>query len=514
MKTSKAWSLNCVMTDNRIKKILILGGGSAGWMTAAALSKLLGNNYCDIEVVESDEIGTVGVGEATIPQIQLFNRLLGLDEDEFIRRTQGTFKLGIEFVNWNKLGNSYIHAFGDVGRDMEGIEFYQYWLRMCAEGQMSGLAEYTLTAQACYRKKFMRPVDAGNSPLSNIAYAFHFDAALYAKLLRELAEVNGVARTEGKVTKTVLREDGFIQELVLDSGQRKKADLFIDCSGFKGVLIEEALKTGYEDWTHWLPCDRAVAVPCESLGEPLPYTRATAHAAGWQWRIPLQHRIGNGHVFSSRFMTEDEATDILLRSLGGRQLADPRVLKFTTGKRKLFWNKNCVAIGLASGFMEPLESTSLHLVQSAIARLLTFFPDKGFAQQDIDAYNRQSHFEFDKIRDFLILHYHATQRDDSAFWRYCRNMPVPESLTRKIELFKRHGRVVRDADELFSDMSWVEVMHGQGIEPAAYHPLVDVMPKQEIAHRLASIKAVIDRSVDRMPSHAQFIKEHCKAPSV
>lgn len=502
------------MSDSRIKKILILGGGTAGWMTAAALSKVLRNNYCEIELVESEQISSVGVGEATIPQIQLFNTLLGLDENEFVRRTQATFKLGIEFVDWRRIGSSYIHAFGDVGKDMEGLQFYQYWLKMYAEGLASDLGDYTLTAQASYQNKFMRSIDAGNSPLSNIAYAFQFDAGLYAQFLRSEAEKHGAVRSEGRVVETLMRNDGFIKGVRLETGEVKEAELFIDCSGFRGVLIEEALKTGYEDWTHWLPCDRAVVAPCESAGEPTPYTRATAQKAGWQWRIPLQHRIGNGHVFSSGYISDDEATNVLLQNLDGAPLAEPRIIRFQTGKRKKFWNKNCVAIGLASGFMEPLESTSIHLVQSAIARLLSFFPSREFAQVDIDEYNRQSHFEYDRIRDFLILHYHATEREDSEFWKYCRDMSIPEELDRKINQFSQHGRIVRDANEMFNDLSWLEVMHGQGIRPKGYHPLVDIMPKDEIARRLDSIKAVVKRSVDYMPAHMEFINEHCKAPPI
>jgi tryptophan halogenase len=503
------------MHDNNIRRVAIIGGGTSGWMTAAAMAKVLKNNYCEIRLIESEEIGTVGVGEATIPQIQLFNRLLELDENEFVRRTQGTFKLGIQFVNWTRIGHRYLHAFGDVGKDMDAIQFYHYWLKMSQMGKADELEAYTLSGAASARGKFMRSIDAGNSPLSNIAYAFHFDAGLYAKYLREYSEVRGVVRTEGKVIDTILNADnGFIEAVQLESGERVEADFFIDCSGFRGLLIEQALKTGYEDWTHWLPCDRAWAVPCESAGDPIPYTRSTAHSAGWQWRIPLQHRIGNGHVFSSQFMGEDEARSILLNNLDGKPLAEPRLLKFVTGKRKKFWNKNCLAIGLASGFMEPLESTSIHLVQSSIARLMNFFPNKNFDQEDIDEFNRQADFEFEKIRDFLILHYHVTERDDSEFWRYCRNMNIPEALTQKIEQFKRNGRIYRNSSEMFNDLSWLEVMHGQGIRPQSYHPLVDRMSLADIQQRLEGVKRVIDKSVDYMPSHAQFIAEHCKAEKV
>lgn len=498
--------------DNRIKKIVIVGGGTSGWMSAAALIKVLKGQYCEIHLVESEEIGTVGVGEATIPQIQVFNTLLDLDEDEFVRKTQGTFKLGIQFVNWKEIGHKYIHAFGDVGKDMDAIQFYHYWLKMYKKGKALNLDEYTISGVASERGKFMRPFDAGNSPLSNIAYAFHFDAGLYARFLREYSETRGVVRTEGKVVSTQLNPDnGFIESVTLENGEKISADFFIDCSGFRGLLIEQALHTGYEDWSHWLPCDRAWAVPCESAANLTPYTRSTAHTAGWQWRIPLQHRIGNGHVFSSKFMSEENARDILLNNLDGKALAEPRMLKFVTGKRRKFWNKNCLAVGLASGFMEPLESTSIHLVQSAIGRLMTFFPNKNFAQEDIDEFNNQAHFEFDRIRDFLILHYKVTNRSDSEFWRYCRNMEIPDSLTQKIEQFKRNGRIFRTSNEMFSDLSWLEVMHGQGLQPEGYHALVDVMSEEEILSKMESVKRVIDKSVDYMPTHEQFIAENCTA---
>ncbi len=502
------------MQEN-IKKILIVGGGTAGWMTAAALSKVIDQTYCSITLIESDDIGTVGVGEATIPIIQIFNKLLELDEDEFVRKTQGTFKLGIEFVNWTRLGHRYIHAFGDVGKDMDAVQFYHYWLKMAQMERAEDLGLYSIAGVASARGKFMRPFDAGNSPLSNIAYAFHFDAGLYAKFLREFSEQRGVQRMEGKVVASELDPDtGFITAVRLESGKTIDADFFIDCSGFRGLLIEGALKTGYDDWTHWLPCDRAWAVPCENMGEPLPYTRSTAHSAGWQWRIPLQHRVGNGHVFSSNFMSEDEARSILLNNLDGRPLAEPRLLKFVTGKRKKFWNKNCLAIGLSSGFMEPLESTSIHLIQSSIGRLMSFFPNKSFDQEDIDEFNRQADFEFEKIRDFLILHYHATERDDSDFWNYCRTMSIPEALTQKIEQFKKNGRIFRNSNEMFSDLSWLEVMYGQGIRPQGYHPLVDRMPVDEIEKRLESVRRVIEKSVDFMPTHAQFIAENCQAKKI
>lgn len=500
------------MSDIRIKKIVLVGGGTAGWMVASALSKVLKNQYASIRLIESEEIGTVGVGEATIPQILLFNKLLDLDENDFVRKTQATFKLGIQFVNWKHPGHAYIHAFGEVGKDIDAVQFYHYWLKLYNQGLAPDIGEYTLGVMAALKGKFMRSIDAGNSPLSNIAYAYHFDAGLYARYLREYSEKLGVIRVEGKITHTNLRaDDGFIESVVLESGEVVEGELFIDCSGFRGLLIEQALHTGYEDWTHWLPCDRAWAVPCESAGDPIPYTRATAHKAGWQWRIPLQHRIGNGHVYSSQYISDDEAASVLLNNLDGKALAEPRQLRFVTGKRKKFWNKNCLAIGLASGFMEPLESTSIHLVQSSIARLMSFFPNKNFDQEDIDEFNRQADFEYEKIRDFLILHYHATERADSDFWNYCRTMDIPEALTQKIEQFKKNGRIYRNSVEMFNDLSWMEVMHGQGIRPRSYHPLVDRMSNDEIMSRMESVRRVIHKSVDVMPTHAQFIEENCKA---
>ncbi len=505
------------MSDNdaRLRQIVIVGGGTAGWMTAAALARFLGDNYCKVRLVESEEIGTVGVGEATIPQIQVYNRTLGLDEDEFVRRTHGTFKLGIEFVNWGSIGKTYIHAFGEVGNDMDSLQFYHYWWKLRQQGKAPDIGRYSLNALACNQAKFMRAIDAGNSPLSGIVHAFQFDAGLYARFLREYAEQRGVIRTEGKILGTQLRaNDGFIESVTLASGEVITGDLFLDCSGFRGLLIEKALNVGFEDWGHWLPCNRAWAVPCARTEPLLPLTRSTAHSAGWQWRIPLQHRTGNGHVFSSEFMSDDEAASILMGNLDGKALAEPRLLRFKAGKRHKFWHKNCIALGLASGFMEPLESTSIHLVQSAVARLMSLFPDRNFNSQDIDYFNEQTHFEYDRIRDFLILHYKATQRDDSAFWEYCQHMSIPATLQQKIDQFKSNGRIFRSNQELFNDVSWLEVFHGQGIQPEGYHPLVDLVPQAELERRVARIEDVVVRSAGVMPSHAEFIAQHCASVPV
>jgi tryptophan 7-halogenase len=504
------------MTDRHVRNIVIVGGGTAGWMAAAALAKVLGTGH-SIQLVESEEIGTVGVGEATVPHLKLFNQVLEIDEIEFVKQTQGTFKLGIEFVDWGKLGDRYVHGFGSIGHDYGLLPFYQYWLKRHRAGHAADIGDYSLNTLAAPRGKFMASATdvPPHSPLANIAYAYHFDAGRYAAYLRRYAEARGVKRLEGRVVDVSLRgESGFIDTLALQDGRRLAGELFIDCSGFRGLLIEQALHTGYEDWTHWLPCDRAMAVACESAGPPPPCTRSTARAAGWQWRIPLQHRTGNGYVYSSAYVSDDEAAATLLAHLDGRALSEPRKLQFTTGMRKKFWNKNCVALGLASGFMEPLESTSIYLIQSGIARLLSLMPDRDFSPVLIERYNSQAAFEFERIRDFLILHYWATERRDTPFWRYCSGMNLPEPLAETIRLFKDSGRFFRNAEEMFAITSWVQVMLGQGIVPQQYHPAVDLLPDQEIAGLVDSVKTVVAACVDAMPTHAQFIAKYCAAPAV
>jgi tryptophan 7-halogenase len=501
------------MTGNRIAKIVIVGGGTAGWMCAALLSRVIRHGV-RIELVESDEIGTIGVGEATIPPIKHFNQALELSEDEFVRETQGSFKLGIEFVDWGRIGRSYIHGFGRIGRDLGLLAFHHFWLRMRAKGMASAIDNYSLNTLAARRGRFMRPrLDLPSSPLHDLDYAFHFDAGLYAKYLRRYAEARGIVRTEGKIVDARLRsEDGFIESVCLESGRRISGDLFVDCSGFRGLLIEQALHTGFESWSHWLPCDRAVAIPCASAGPFLPLTRSTALKAGWQWRIPLQHRIGNGHVYASTWLSDDEAASMLLQRLDGEVLASPRFIRFTPGKRKKLWNKNCVAVGLSGGFLEPLESTSIHLIQTTVVRLVRMLPSRDWSQVDIDEFNRQCDREYERIRNFIILHYKASFRDDSPFWEHCRHMEVPETLRAKMDLFRSHGRLFRDWDDIFADHSWLQVMLGQGVDPADCDPLVDAYPEEQIAGYVKEIESVIAKCVEVMPSHAEFISQHCAAP--
>lgn len=494
-----------------IQHIVIAGGGTAGWMTAAALANALGKT-CTIQLVESAEIGTVGVGEATIPHIHRFNEMLGVDENEFMRKTRATFKLGIEFVDWKQKGQRYMHPFGSYGDDIAAIPFHHHWLKLFRAGLAPKLEEFSLTTRAAYANKFMRPLDIPDSPLSTFSYAFQFDAGLYAAFLRDYAETRDVKRIEGKIAQVKLRtHDGFIESLLLENGELMEGDLFIDCTGFRGLLIEQALHTGYEDWSSWLPCDRAIAVPCANTETLTPYTRATAHTAGWQWRIPLQHRTGNGHVYSSQFMSDDEACAILLKNLDNEPLADPKPLRFTAGKRKKMWVNNCVAIGLASGFMEPLESTSIHLIQTAITRLISLFPSRAFHQREIDFYNEHCAYEYERIRDFLILHYKATERADSPFWNHCREMEIPQYLRDKITLFQNSGRIYRENDELFSVTSWLAVFEGQGIKANAYHPLADKMSVEELQARLADYQKVLRKCTSLMPTHGDYIQQNCRS---
>ena len=492
-----------------IKTAVIVGGGSAGWMTAAALARAFAP-HLRVTLVESDEIGTVGVGEATIPQIKVFNEFLGLDEDAFVRETNGTFKLGIVFNGWSRPGASYIHAFGEIGAPAGMLPFYQHWLHAAASGVEDDLWDYSLNAVAARAGRFGRLRKIEGTSLGGLAYAFHFDASLYAALLRRYAEGRGVDRIEGRVAGVARSgEAGRIDHVSLADGRRVAGDLFIDCSGFRALLIGDALGVGYEDWTHWLPCDRAVAAPCESVGAPTPFTQASADEAGWRWRIPLQHRTGNGYVFCSAFMDADAAARRLLETLDGPHLAEPRLLSFRTGRRMRQWSDNCVSIGLSSGFMEPLESTSIHLIQAGISRLISLFPDRRFDPALIAEYNRQSAFEFERIRDFLILHYHANAREGSEFWRHCRDMALPDALTRKLDLFRSSGRIYREHEELFTELGWLQVLTGQGVGARASHPAAATLSEDQRRTYFASLKTVIARAAQALPSHDAFIRQHC-----
>nr|WP_281396948.1 tryptophan halogenase family protein [Sphingomonas aerophila] len=483
-----------------MRHVVILGGGSAGWMAAAALSRFLPATS-RVTLVESDDIGTVGVGEATIPQIRLFNSSLGVEEGAFLATTQGTIKLGIEFVGWTGPDSRYTHAFGAIGRGLGLLPFHHYWLRQ----QTGSLWDYSVAAAAAKAGRFAP--DPGRPELpTGLTWAYQFDAGLYAGLLRGQAEARRVTRVEGEVA-TVTRDplSGDVTALVLNDGRQIAGDFFIDCSGFRGLLVGEAMGVPFDDWSRWLPCDRALAVPSEAIRPILPLTRATARTAGWQWRIPLRHRTGNGLVFCSAYLNEDAATAELLRGLDAPALAEPRLLRFTTGRRTDAWAGNCVALGLASGFLEPLESTSLHLVQSGIARLLQFWPGERIAPADRDAFNRETAREWASIRDFLVLHYHANARAE-PFWQACRAVPLPDQLAAKLDLFRAHGRIVREGDELFTEVGWLQVMLGQGVLPASYHPLADAPSAEDLASFLDAQRRHVSAVVGRMPSHEQFLR--------
>jgi tryptophan 7-halogenase len=492
--------------ERTVKRVVIAGGGTAGWTVAAALAQQLGP-LLDITLVESDEIGTVGVGEATIPTVRTFHVLLGLDEREFMRATQSTFKLGISFENWARLGDRYIHAFGEIGKTTWMGGFHHMWLMARAAGFGGEVGEYCFEHQAA---------DAGKFALSSshqISYAYHFDAGLYARYLRKLFEAKGVKRVEGKIASVEQNpENGHVTALVLDGGAvRIEGDLFIDCTGFRGLLIEQTLKTGYEDWRHWLPTDSALAVQTPSAGRILPYTRAIARTAGWQWRIPLQHRVGNGLVFSSGHITEERARAELLANLEGAPLFEPRLIRYVTGRRRKVWNKNVVAVGLASGFLEPLESTSIHLIQIAVTRLIQLFPFGGNYEALATLYNEQSRIEIERIRDFVVLHYKLTERDDTPFWRQCRDMAVPDTLAERIALFRESGYAYKHADDLFAVASWVMVMVGQRLMPEQYHHMGAMLGLERVRVALETLKGSIARGVAAMPTHLDFVHQYCAA---
>ena len=493
----------------RIEQIVIVGGGSAGWMTAAALARTLERN-CAITLVESDDIGIVGVGEATIPPIRLFNDMLGIEEHEFLRRTQGTYKLGIQFVNWAKLGHRYFHPFGSYGRPFDLVQIQHHWQRAQAQGKAASLDEYCMAWAAAKAGRFDRPASDPRNVLSTYLYAYHFDASLYARFLREYAEARGVKRIEGKVV-AVEQEgaNGFVSAVRMASGERIGGELFIDCSGMRALLIEGALQCGYEDWSHWLPCNRALAVPSERT-ELTPFTRSTAHTAGWQWRIALQHRTGNGHVYASGFSSDEEAARVLMGHLDGKPLAEPRLIRYVPGRRKRFWEKNVIAIGLASGFLEPLESTAIHLIQAGISKLIAYFPDLDFDPVVIQEYNRVAAAEVERIRDFIILHYHLNSRTDSELWRYCANMSIPETLQVKIEHFRRYGRILPGELDIFGPNSWLAVHIGQMNWPQRNDPLLDYRNFSGTEY-LEQLRRTLESAARGMPTHQHYIARHCRS---
>ena len=502
-----------------IERIVIVGGGTAGWMAAAALSRISGKSGAKgpvaIELVESEAIGTVGVGEATIPPFVDFNRLLDIDERAMLSAVQGTFKLGIQFVNWGNQGDSYIHPFGNYGYEVDGVSFHHLWQRNRMRGDKRPIQVFNLETMAAHFGKFARTEDYNRDDMPPMNYAYHIDAGAYARFLRAYAEKRGVVRREGRVAE-VRRdgESGDVAALVLDDGSTIAGDLFVDCSGFRGLLIEQALETGYEEWTHWLPCDRAVALPCkrDDGSPPPPFTRATAHRAGWQWQVPLQHRNGNGHVYASAHMEDGEAHDILVANMAGKPTAEPNFLRFVTGRRRKFWNHNVVALGLAAGFMEPLESTSIHLINTGINKLVALLSLDGITETQRSAFNRLTNKEYERIRDFLILHYHATERDDSEFWNYCRTMSVPDSLTEKMELFRANGQIFREDDELFTETSWAAVMMGQGIEMGGHNVMAHGIANQGVAKEVDGIEQSIRFLVEHMPGHGDYLQRYCPAP--
>ena len=495
-------------------RVVIVGGGTSGYMCAAAMTRILDPKAFRIELVESAEIGTVGVGEATLPHIRDFNAYLGLDEAEFMRETQASFKLGIDFVDWGRLGNSYIHPFGAFGQTWGGVEFHHFWTRAKLAGlDVGALEDYCYPIVASRHRKFEFPSEDVNAIQATYSYAYHFDAGLYASFLRGKAESWGLHRTEGKVVNVALDPaTGYVKTLTLDGGRKIEGDLFIDCSGFRALLIGGALEVGWEDWTQWLPCDRAMAVPCDRSDDFTPYTRSTALEAGWQWRIPLQHRTGNGYVYSSAYISDDAAAERLLGNLDGSAQGDPRPLRFQAGRRKASWYRNCVTIGLSSGFLEPLESTSIYLVQVAVTNLLQMMPGRRVDTRISNEFNRLQDLEYARVRDFLILHYWANSREDGELWRYTRNMTVPDSLIYRLELFRERGHIVKYKDGLFSPHSWLAVYAGQDILPQGYDPLADGMPANLMVEKLADLRGRIATAVDAMPSHADFIRDFCRVP--
>ena len=490
--------------------IVIVGGGTAGWMTAAALVSTTGRDQCYVTLIESDEIGSVGVGEATLPQMKDFNDYIGIIESDMMSKTNATFKLGIEFRDWGAHGSSYIHPFGEFGKRMGGVDFLHQWVRARQQGPVENIESYSYPIQACRQARFEFPVDDSKAVNSTYLYAYHLDASLYARYLREFAEAKGMRRIEGRIVDVVRdSETGFVESVRLQSGETVLGDYFVDCSGFRSLLMGTMLNVPFEDWSQWLPCDRAVAVPCERSDPVIPYTRSTAREAGWQWRIPLQHRTGNGYVYCSEFVDDEKASETLLSNLDGTPGSDPRLLKFKAGRRKVSWQGNCISIGLSSGFLEPLESTSIYLIQIGITHLLKLFPARRPEQTMIDEYNRLVDYEYERVRDFLILHYHLNRRDDGELWRYCRNMEIPDSLQQKIDMFRHRGYIDAYRYGLFAPPSWISVFLGQGLEPLRFEPFANNLALDKVVQQMQDLASAIEGRVPSMPEHGSFLADYC-----
>lgn len=501
------------MAAQEIKSVVIAGGGTAGWMAAAAIAKVMGPRL-SVTLVESDEIGIIGVGEATIPSIALYNDMLRIDENEFLRQTQGTFKLGIELIDWHQPGHSYMHAFGGIGKDLAYIPFHHYWLQEVLQGRGDSLWNYSLNYLAARQGRFARLQRIEDTPLPGLTYAFHFDASLYAAYLRRLSEQMGVRRVEGLIAEVIQHpQSGDVRALRLKDGREISGEFFIDCTGFRGLLIEQSLKAGYDDWSRWLPCDRALAIPTQRTGPLTPCTRSTALEAGWQWRIPLQHRTGNGHVYSSAYMEDDRAADLLMANLDSQPLAEPRAIRFVTGRRRQLWSHNVVCLGLASGFLEPLESTAIHLIQSNIQRLILLFPHHGDCAHRRAQFNQTAAAEYEFVRDFIVLHYYLNNRVGERFWDDCRHMPVPDSLTHKIELFRETGGIFPSQHDIFHLTSWLQVLWGQGVRPRGAHPFVQAVAPQDRTEYMKDIRDLMAQAANALPRHEEFIARHCQAPA-
>ncbi len=490
---------------NAIERVVIVGGGTAGWMAAAALSAHLAGTGVAITLIESSDIGTVGVGEATIPTIRRFYAQLGMTDAEVMRACDATAKLGIRFVDWLRPGHSFVHPFGRFGQDLKGVDFHHYWLKGRASGDSAPLGDYSLGALLAAEGHATLPVPNPGSQLGIFDWALHFDAALFAQHMRRFAEKMGVSRIDARIVDVELRpDDGFIARLTLDSGATVAGDLFVDCSGFRALLLGEALGVDYQDWSHWLLCDGAFGVQSERAGDPPSCTTVTARSAGWQWRIPLRQREGNGLVFSSRFQSDDEAREELLTHVAGKPLIEPRRLRFTPGRRTVAWTKNCVALGLASGFLEPLESTSIALVETGIERLKSLFPDKDFDLAVIAEYNEQSAEEMERVRDFLILHYALNGRP-GPFWQACRDMALPPTLSQKLDLWRARGAFVRYRWEMFSPASWLAIYAGFEALPDRIDPAVAAIDPGQLARSLEAMRRSLRDTVADTPTHEEFL---------